>query len=195
MRLLIVRHGQSIANRDRLVLGRSTQVPLTELGREQARAAADRVACLVLGRSQVLSSDALRARQTAEPIAARLGVDVGVTELLAEQSLGELEGRPTAELVALPVPAGRHINDIAWGGGESIAMVHRRMRRLVDLLWATSGQFDWRVLVGHGDALCVLQAVFAGRGHREIDWVTDRLDHGEVRVVIVGREPPGWQIA
>ena len=47
MRLLIVRHGESTANRDHLVLGQSLPAPLTELGRLQAEAAAATVAGLV----------------------------------------------------------------------------------------------------------------------------------------------------
>ena len=43
-RLLLVRHGETAANRDRLVLGRSLDVPLTHWGHRQAGHAAERVA-------------------------------------------------------------------------------------------------------------------------------------------------------
>lgn len=189
-RLILVRHGQSVANRDRIVLGRSAQVPLTELGRQQAEHAAERVAAILTDQDcaasvQIYSSDALRARQTAAPIASRLGLTVSITELLAEQSLGDLEGRPVSELAPAPVPAGFDITEVAWGGGESIAQVHARMRRLLDWL-PLGGATPWCiVLVGHQDAFRVLLAVLAGRGHREIDWAGDGLGHGEVRLVLV----------
>lgn len=181
LRLLLVRHGQSTANRDRLVLGRSLNVPLTEIGREQAEQAARRVDELVGDKAAtVISSDALRARQTATIVAARLGVGLEVSELLREQYLGDLEGRPVDQLRPLPVPAGVDITEVAWGGGESIAEVHQRMRRLLYWLHTRAELAEVVVLVGHGDAFCVLRAVLAGRGHREIDWTTDALGLGEV---------------
>lgn len=182
-RLIIVRHGESTANRDRLVLGRSLQVPLTELGRQQAGQAAERLARMLTDQPALLSSDATRARQTAEVIGARLGVPVQLTEQLREQHLGDLEGRPVAELRPLPVPDGFHITEVGWGGGESIAEVHNRLRRFTTQLAARTDLPETVVLVSHGDALCVLQAVLAGRTHREVDWAADSLGLAEVRVL------------
>lgn len=182
-RLIIVRHGESTANRDRLVLGRSLQVPLTELGRQQAGQAAERLARMLTDQPALLSSDATRARQTAEVIGARLGVPVQLTEQLREQHLGDLEGRPVAELRPLPVPDGFHITEVGWGGGESIAEVHNRLRRFTAQLAARTDLPETVVLVSHGDALCVLQAVLAGRTHREVDWAADSLGLAEVRVL------------
>ena len=182
-RLIIVRHGESTANRDRLVLGRSLEVPLTELGRQQAGQAAERLARMLTDQPALLSSDATRARQTAEVIGARLGVPVQLTEQLREQHLGDLEGRPVAELRPLPVPDGFHITEVGWGGGESIAEVHNRLRRFTAQLAARTDLPETVVLVSHGDALCVLQAVLAGRTHREVDWAADSLGLAEVRVL------------
>ena len=64
-RLVLVRHGQSTWNLERRVQGQTMAVPLTDLGREQARHAADEVARLVAAGTVVLSSDQLRAWQTA----------------------------------------------------------------------------------------------------------------------------------
>lgn len=184
MRLLIVRHGESTANRDHLVVGWSLDLPLTERGRHQAEKAAAAVAELVTNESvRLFSSDAVRAVATAQAIADRLDIEVTQTPLLREQYRGELEGCPAGELRALPVPEGLDISEIAWGGGESVAEVHRRMRELVAWLKPQVGADDVVVLVGHGDALCILQAVLAGRGHREIDWDRDVLRNAEVREV------------
>lgn len=183
MRLLLVRHGESTANRDRLVLGRSLHVPLTERGREQAVAACDRVAQLVDGPAVIFCSDALRTRQTAGIISERLAVAAQPQELLREQDLGDLEGRPVGELGPLPVPDGLDITEVAWGGGESIAQVHARMAALLDWLARRDDPSATVVLVGHGHAHCVLQAVLAGRSHREVDWA-ESLDLGAVREVL-----------
>lgn len=181
-RLLIVRHGESTANRDRKVLGWSLAVPLTERGRAQALAAAERLALLVGGQQvRLLSSDALRASQTGQIIADRLGVELAVTALLREQCLGDLEGRPVSQLRALPVPVGSDISEVAWGGGETIAEVHTRMSELLGSLRVAGATAAPIVLVGHGDSLRVLETVLAGRGHREVDWDGPGLSNGEVR--------------
>ncbi|MGI5950981.1 MAG: histidine phosphatase family protein [Brooklawnia sp.] len=183
--LLMVRHGESTANRDRLVLGRSLEVPLTEHGRQQATRAAEQVAGLVRGPVALISSDATRARQTAEVIAERLEVPVQLDAALREQYLGDLEGRPVGQLRPLPVPEGLHITEVSWGGGESIAEVHLRMERFVRGLAARDDLLGSLVLVSHGDALCVLQAVLDGRTHREVNWPADALGLAEVRELVL----------
>ncbi len=184
MRLLIVRHGESTANRDRLVVGQSLDVPLTQRGRDQADQAAESVADLVGDVTvKIFSSDAVRAVETARVIADRVGGRVVETPLLREQYRGDLEGRPASQMRALPVPEGMHISEIGWGGGESVAEVHQRMRRLLDWLKPQLDGDEVVVLVGHGDALCILQALLAGRGHREVEWDRDVLRNAEVREI------------
>ena len=183
MRLLLVRHGESTANRDRRVLGRSLNVALTDRGRRQALDAAQLVASLSQGSAKVYCSDSVRARQTAEVIGRLLGVSVEATELLREQYLGDLEGRAVSELRALPTPEGLHVTEVGWGGGESIEQVAVRMRRLLAWLAVREPSPETVVLVGHGDALCVLLAVLAGRTHRDVDFGTDSLELGGVRLV------------
>jgi len=190
--LVLVRHGESTANRDHLVPGRLLDVELTDLGVQQAHLAAERVCGLARGQVRVVSSDAQRAHKTAAMIASRLGGTIDSTELLREQYLGDLEGRPVCELTAEPVPAGFDISEVNWGGGESIAQVHRRMRRLLDELAGWPNLPQTVVLVGHGHAFAVLLAVLAGRGHRDVDWVGDALPLGGVRAVEwqAGTAPP-----
>lgn len=170
MQLVLVRHGQSTWNLEHRLQGQTLGVPLTELGRTQAREAAERVAALVPAGTPVLTSDQLRAVQTAEPIAAALGVTPRRTEALREQALGELEGRLTSELAAEPVPEGLHISEVCWGGGESIEQVHLRCRLLLARLADEYPDAPAMVLVGHGDSLRVLLAVLDGRGHRDVEW-------------------------
>lgn len=184
MRLVLVRHGQSTWNLEGRLQGQRLDVPLTPLGLAQAEAAAGVVTGLVEPATIVVSSDQLRAEQTAEVVAARLGGGTAgglvTTPLLREQHLGELEGRLTRDLVAQPTPAGVDVSEVAWGGGESLQQVHSRMVRLLDWVEATFAGHDELVLVGHGDSLRVLLAVLDGRGHREVEWT--RIDNGQVLV-------------
>lgn len=144
-------------------------VPLTALGLAQAQDAARRLADAPL--AAVVTSDQLRALQTAEAIATLVGVATHPTPLLREQALGALEGLTYDELTAEPVPDGQDISEIRWGGGESVRDVHTRLTSLVALLRETHAQGAELAIVSHGDTLRILLAVLEGRGHREVEWV------------------------
>ncbi len=67
--------------------GQELSPPLTDLGREQASLAAEALADRSVVR--ILSSPAVRARQTADLIAARLGLEVVEEPMLLEKGLDE----------------------------------------------------------------------------------------------------------
>ena len=87
MTLFWVRHGQSTWNASDRMQGHELGPPLTDLGRAQAADAAESLAGL--GATRVLSSPAVRAQQTAEIIANRLGLAVETEDLLLEKGLEE----------------------------------------------------------------------------------------------------------
>lgn len=96
--LTLIRHGETDWNRARRIQG-STDIPLNDTGREQARVAA---AALRSSSTEspvaIVSSDLSRARETAEIIAAELGVaGPRVYPELRERSYGEAEGIDSAE--------------------------------------------------------------------------------------------------
>ncbi|MPZ23097.1 MAG: hypothetical protein GEU28_06045 [Dehalococcoidia bacterium] len=87
-RLYLVRHGQAGNNVGSMVLDDEDETvgpPLTELGFEQARRLGRRLAAE--GVDAVYSSTLLRARQTAEPLAERLGLAVQLREGIEEVGL------------------------------------------------------------------------------------------------------------
>jgi broad specificity phosphatase PhoE len=85
--ILWVRHGQSTWNVIDRMQGHELSPPLTDLGREQAALAAEALADQ--GVVRILSSPAVRARQTADIIADRLGLEVVEEPLLLEKGLDE----------------------------------------------------------------------------------------------------------
>ncbi len=96
MLLALIRHGQTDWNLDGLMQGR-TDIPLNGTGREQALVAASALS----GErwDAVVSSPLVRARETAELIAATLGVPLaGSYDELVEQDFGAAEGTPVSEL-------------------------------------------------------------------------------------------------
>lgn len=85
--ILWVRHGQSTWNVIDRMQGHAAHPPLTELGREQAAKAAANLAGR--GVTAILTSPAVRASETADIIAAHLGLDVTVEPMLMEKGLEE----------------------------------------------------------------------------------------------------------
>ncbi|HLZ72924.1 MAG TPA: histidine phosphatase family protein [Dehalococcoidia bacterium] len=94
-RLLLTRHGETVANAARRFSGRS-DVALTALGRRQAKALGRRLRGFEI--DAAYASPLLRARQTAEIALAGRGIAVTPDEGLREISFGEWEGRTFDEI-------------------------------------------------------------------------------------------------
>ena len=151
-RLYLVRHGETEWARLGRHTGR-TDVPLTEAGRVQARAIADRLAGVRLGR--VLSSPLSRALETAR--LAGYGDVVEVEPDLAEWDYGAYEGRTTPEI--RQSVRGWTIWEEGPRGGESAADVTARVDRVLAALDGAEGNV---ALFAHGHVLRVLAARWLG---------------------------------
>lgn len=92
--LLLVRHGETDWNADGRLQGQ-TDRPLSEFGRRQARRLADELVDEELG--AIYSSDLVRARETAEIVAGRLGMPVNLDPDLREKDWGTWEGLTAVE--------------------------------------------------------------------------------------------------
>jgi probable phosphomutase (TIGR03848 family) len=97
--VVLVRHGQTPTTGD-VLPGRAAGLHLADKGREQADAAAARLASSKA--AAVYASPLERARETAAPIAKALGLKVHVDRGLLECDFGEWTGRKLKELVKLP---------------------------------------------------------------------------------------------
>lgn len=94
--LLLLRHGQSTWNAERRWQGWA-DAPLSELGEQQARDAAEHL--VALGLSVVTSSDLARARRTAEIIAGTLRLELLASEPdLRERDVGLWTGLTVEEI-------------------------------------------------------------------------------------------------
>ncbi len=128
-RLVITRHGQSIANAENKFAGHS-DFDLSELGHRQAKLTADYI-CENEKIDIIYSSDLKRAYNTARPTAERLGMQINATEELREIFAGDWEGMTTTDIEAQYAEAwGVWKNDYAASrctGGESTAEVYRRI--------------------------------------------------------------------
>jgi len=136
-RLILVRHGETIANRSYRYIGISDE-PLSEHGLAQAQQLAGALSILPI--NAVYTSPLQRAYRTAMPIAERLGLEAGQLDALSECSFGAWEGLTRAEVMASGEEHALHLQ--AWErnaalappGGESFAEMRRRVCSAVERL-------------------------------------------------------------
>jgi uncharacterized phosphatase len=175
--LALVRHGQTDWNAQRRLQG-STDIPLNDVGRGQAR---DAVAALSgYEWDAIVSSPLSRAAETADLIAAGLGLSVArrVPEL-TERSFGPAEGlQDGPELDGLRVPDG-------FLGAES---EDEAASRGLDSLEALAEEFRGRrvLVVAHGTLIRVSLSRAIGRTLPSIDNAVLNLAHHHA--------VDGWQL-
>ena len=99
MRLYLVRHGETDWNLVRRIQG-NADIPLNEKGRAVARATAEAMKEMPI--DVIFSSPLIRARETAEILAAGRGMEVQVDSRLREIAFGEFEGITWKEIDTLP---------------------------------------------------------------------------------------------
>lgn len=98
MTLAFIRHGQTDWNREERIQG-SSDIPLNDTGREQARDAERMLAAWSW--DAVVSSPLARARETAQIVADGLGLPLGPAyPELAERDYGPWEGASSTEIMA-----------------------------------------------------------------------------------------------
>jgi len=145
----------------RVLCGRMPGVSLGEAGRAQAARLADRLARETVG--AVYSSPLERARETAEPIAARLGLPVEVAPEIDEVAFGAWSGLTFAELERDPRWASWNAARAVTRppGGETMLEAQARAVGFVERLRETHRD-GAAALVSHADLLKAVLAYFLG---------------------------------
>jgi uncharacterized phosphatase len=158
--LYLVRHGETDWNLQRRIQG-STDVPLNDLGRAQAKRAGQ----LLAGRSwdAVVASPLSRAFDTASIIAAEVGLPTPTTDArLVERAYGDAEGLEISE-VDRRYPGETHVP--GREGREEVAA--RALDALIEIGEANPGKAV--IVVSHGGLIrSVLHAVDPGTKHPAI---------------------------
>jgi broad specificity phosphatase PhoE len=119
--LYFIRHADALPEADEVVLGHYDEQSLSELGRRQVEALAERMRAIPL--SVVYSAPLGRARQTAAPVAAAHGLELRIEPGLREVDLGPLH--PELSTAATPAEFSvalrarlREVAAIAVGSGS-----------------------------------------------------------------------------
>jgi broad specificity phosphatase PhoE len=162
----LVRHGR-VENPKGIIYGRLPGYHLSELGLEQARAAADRLADRDVG--AIWASPLERAQETAAVIAAALALEVVTDDRLIE-SANTLEGatRTVIGILRNPLRWWHFRNPLKPSWGESFSDVKARMLAAVNEAVSAAGGREV-VIVSHQTP--VLVARFSLGGRRVPPWV------------------------
>ena len=154
--ILLARHGETTENRERRFQGQK-DVPLNEHGREQARALAEAAAGETI--EALYTSPLVRARETAEIVAERIGLEPRPDDRLKEVDVGEWQDRLKDD-VEREDPEGwaafeRAGEEFRFPGGESFAEQQERViAALVDI--TQRGELPALVVCHRGVVRCAL---------------------------------------
>src|SRR5919199_5739810 len=133
--LLLIRHAMTDVTGKRLI-GLTPGVHLSERGRQQAEALADRLSRVPI--AALYTSPLERCRETAEPLATRKGLSMEVVEGLGETDTGDWTGRSLAQLARTKAWRSVHQapSTFRFPGGESLLECHDRVVEAVSNLVA-----------------------------------------------------------
>lgn len=155
LHLMLVRHGETDWNAQRRFQGQS-DVPLSELGRQQVELLAERLAGHQI--DAIYASDLMRAWETARIIASKSGLKVSSEPRLRELKFGILEGLTFEEAQAqYPEMIAAWLGDLHQPP-EGAETIERFNTRIVSLLDDLKREHDEQIvlLVAHGGPLSEL---------------------------------------
>ena len=166
-RLYLVRHGQSAGNAEGRFGGHSP-TPLSELGIEQAKVTAERLAKERI--NVIYSSDLHRAVQTAAPLAEILDLPINKNSAFRERKVGVLEGKTFDEsknefpkdYYAL---INRNIHHIITEGESYRQLLKRATKALHEVI--RNHQGEKIAIFSHTGAICYLTLYLLGAINRK----------------------------
>ena len=162
--LILIRHGETDWNRELRFQGH-IDVPLNDMGHEQARRLGLRLAGEPV--QHLLSSDLMRAQQTATPAARQLELEIVTSVALREQHFGIVEGMRADEIQNLHPRAWedwlQFREDHAMPEGESAREFHARIVAALGTLAGTH-RGQRLIVVTHGGVLDMVWRTARGLG-------------------------------
>lgn len=162
--LLLIRHAENDFVRSGRLAGRQRGVHLNAQGQAQAVALARALALAGYPIQAVYSSPLERAQETAQPLAAALGLPVQVQPGLQEIDLGAWTHRTLKSLRRLKAwrQVQEHPARFAFPEGESFLAAQHRIVRTLEELAAAHPPEAWLACVGHADPIRLALAFYLG---------------------------------
>lgn len=161
-RIYFTRHGQTIWNVENKICG-ATDIALTALGREQARALGKQILDEHLRIDEILYSPLVRARDTALEVSQITGIPAREEIRLTEQNFGKYESTPRdgAEFQEAKKCFINHFEC-----GETMLHLAQRIYNLLDELRAQAEGKTY-LLVAHNGIARVVHSYFYDMGNEE----------------------------
>ncbi|MFO8016097.1 MAG: histidine phosphatase family protein [Candidatus Woesearchaeota archaeon] len=161
MRLILVRHGETVENAQGIIQG---HLPgkLSEKGRVQAEKIAEKLNEERL--DTIYSSDLARASDTAMRIAEQHpGTPLHLTEDLRERNLGEMQGKRKDEIDFRMVEGNPVYPPLKEG--ESLQELYERAKNFLEkIMEKHAGKDSTILLVSHSDTLKAVSCAIEGKG-------------------------------
>ena len=174
---ILIRHGESLSNREGRVQGQAN-VKLSDTGRQQAAA----VAAWCKSQSfrnqscELWSSPLCRAQETAEVIGTAIGLPVQLEDKLVELNAGVFQGHLWDDLAdRFPEAVAQWRSgdvDFQIPGGESRRQLAERGRHALELL--SVRPVRGMIIVAHGGVLTAALGLLVGREHSLLAEVAER---------------------
>ena len=190
--IYLARHGQNEDNVNGILNGHR-DLPLTELGREQARTTAAHIRDNKLSFDHIYCSPLSRAKETAEIICHELGWPEPIIHKgIIERDFGSMSGKPVASIVELCAPDIIQTDTITYflspDGAETFPELIARAQTVLDELRAQKS--DSILLVTHGDFGKMLYAAYY-----DLDWQTVLTDFhfGNCELLLLSPDSPADQ--
>lgn len=183
-RFFLIRHGQIRQHKEKIFLGQ-TDVPLSGEGRQQAAAAAEKLASIPLQTDRIYASDLLRASESAQIIAQHIGEKKLIMEPgLREMNLGPWDGKFISQ-IKQEYPEeyqrrGRDLMTYKMGNGSEnfFDLQYRVVKTLIKIL--KEDQNRDLILVAHSG---VLRAVSNNLRGKDIAEPWDKLGNGQMETI------------
>jgi len=179
-KLLLIRHGTTKLHANDRFWGK-TDVPLSDIGIEQARQLQSRLALEKI--TAIFTSTLSRTRSTAEIIAAGHKVDIVACEELCECNFGYAEGLTFKEIEKLYPALAADLagwKAASFPGGETFEQLAERVKTFLKRLEGFKS-IDTVAIVSHGGPIRVLICVLLG-----IDiahWQQIRIDRASLSIL------------
>lgn len=160
--ILLVRHGENDWVKKHRLAGWIEGIHLNENGRQQAAAAAERLAPLPV--KAIYSSPVLRCRETADSIANRLNLPINTLDSMGEVRYGEWEGKKIGKLAKKKewFTVQFYPSRMRFPGGESLRAVQMRGVEAIEALAQSHEDQDIIVVVSHADIIKLVLAYYLG---------------------------------
>lgn len=190
MRILLVRHGQSTGNLQRILQGQG-DFPLTAQGKDEANQLGEEIKAKFTPIDRIYSSDLPRAKETTEIISTILGKsNITYDTRLREHDCGFLQGEVFKEEYKTdyldPLSAD---HDFRIPEGESINEMKQRIEEVFNETVNNSKEKDSILIITHGGVLSRLLKQI-------LNLLPDNAVFGNCSIFVIERESPNsdWKI-